>query len=121
LFCLIGAIIGGYTIYLEYQQGATDQIKYAAIMATVILLISCGFSISRSLKHLELRVWHLRSAKIALIVGVIQAVIGVVYAFALAERVTSTGKSSPRFFVKPVMRRALHLWRAAPLTAAMPR
>jgi hypothetical protein len=93
LLCLIGGIAAGYVTVLEYKQGATDQIKYAAIMATTILLLSCGLAISRSLKHLELSLWHLRSVKVTLIVTIIQTVIGIVYAFALYY----SGAMSPGF------------------------
>ncbi len=93
LLCLIGGIAAGYVTVLEYKQGATDQIKYAAIMTTTILLLSCGLAISRSLKYLELSLWNLRSAKVTLIVAIIQTVIGIVYAFALYY----LGAISPEF------------------------
>jgi hypothetical protein len=90
LLCLIAGIAAGYVTVMEYKQGATDQIKYAAIMATIILLLSCGLAVSRSLRHLELSLLHLRSVKVTLI---IQAVIGIVHAFTLYY----SGAASPGF------------------------
>lgn len=83
LLCLIGGAVAGYVTAIAYKHAANDQIKYAAIMATIILFLCCGLAISRSLEHLGLSLAQLRSVRVTLIVTGIQVVIAIVYAYVL--------------------------------------
>lgn len=80
---LCSFFIGGYVIYCLYEQNATDQKKYIAIIFTIAALALCGFAIRRSLAHRNLTFWHLRSVRIALVTGVLESLVGVIYAYAL--------------------------------------
>ncbi len=80
---ICGFFAGGYIIYYLYKRNVSDQEKYIAILVTIFFITLCGFAINRSLAHRGLVFWRLRSIRIALVVGVLEGLVGVAYAYAL--------------------------------------
>jgi hypothetical protein len=83
LISLLGFFLSSYVVFWLYKNGAKDQEKYIGIMSIVVSAVVCGLTINRALTLTGLSLLSLRSIKIALILGVIQAAIGVAYAYAL--------------------------------------
>jgi hypothetical protein len=80
---LLAACYAGYYTFLLYRDHATDEIKYAALLATIIALVLSCILAQRCLTKSRLTIWQLQSIKVFIATSVFQFLIAGAYLFSM--------------------------------------
>jgi hypothetical protein len=72
----------GYSTFVFYRNGASDELKYASLVSAIAALVLCCVLLTRSLTKIGMTVWSLKSVKVCIGASVFQTIVGCIYLYA---------------------------------------